>query len=37
MQTQAAEVITDLAFYVGWINAFSALPVARDAFEKRTR
>jgi 4-carboxymuconolactone decarboxylase len=36
-QAQAAEVITHLAFYVGWPNAFSALPVARDVFEKRPR
>jgi 4-carboxymuconolactone decarboxylase len=34
-QAQAAEVITHLAFYVGWPNAFSALPVAKDIFEKR--
>jgi 4-carboxymuconolactone decarboxylase len=34
-QTEAAEVITQLAFYVGWPNAFSALPVAKDVFEKR--
>ena len=33
-QLQAAEVITHLAFYVGWPNAFSALPVAKDVFEK---
>jgi 4-carboxymuconolactone decarboxylase len=36
-QAQAAEVITHLAFYVGWPNAFSALPVATDVFEKRPR
>jgi 4-carboxymuconolactone decarboxylase len=36
-QEQAAEVITHLAFYVGWPNAFSALPVAKDVFEKRPR
>lgn len=36
-QGQAAEVITHLAFYVGWPNAFSALPVAKDVFEKRPR
>jgi 4-carboxymuconolactone decarboxylase len=36
-QAQAAEVITHLAFYVGWPNAFSALPVAKDVFEKRRR
>lgn len=34
-QTQAAEVVTHLAFYAGWPNAFSALPVAKDVFEKR--
>ena len=34
-QTQAAEVITHLAFYVGWPNAMSALPVAKEVFEKR--
>jgi 4-carboxymuconolactone decarboxylase len=34
-QAQAAEAITHLAFYVGWPNAFSALPVAKDVFEKR--
>jgi len=33
--TQAAEVVTHLAFYAGWPNAFSALPVAKDVFEKR--
>jgi 4-carboxymuconolactone decarboxylase len=36
-QAQAAEVITHLAFYVGWPNAFSALPGAKDVFEKRPR
>lgn len=34
-QEQAAEVITHSAFYVGWPNAMSALPVAKDVFEKR--
>ena len=34
-QTQAAEVVTHLAFYSGWPNAFSALPVVKDVFEKR--
>jgi 4-carboxymuconolactone decarboxylase len=24
-----------LAFYAGWPNAFSALPVLKDVFEKR--
>jgi len=36
-QQQAAEAVTHLAFYVGWPNAFSALPVMRDVFEKRAR
>jgi 4-carboxymuconolactone decarboxylase len=35
-QAQAAEAITHLAFYVGWPNAFSALPVAKEVFEKRS-
>ena len=36
-QAQAGEVITHLAFYVGWPNAFSALPVAKDVFDKRSK
>jgi 4-carboxymuconolactone decarboxylase len=32
---QAGEVLTHLAFYAGWPNVFSALPVAKDVFEKR--
>jgi 4-carboxymuconolactone decarboxylase len=32
---QAGEVITHLAFYAGWPNAFSALPVVKDVWEKR--
>lgn len=34
-QTQAGEAIAHLAFYVGWPNAFSALPVAKEVFGKR--
>ena len=34
-QDQAGEVVTHLAFYAGWPNAFSALPVVKDVFEKR--
>jgi 4-carboxymuconolactone decarboxylase len=34
-QAQAAEVVTQLAFYAGWPNAFSSLPVVKDVFEKR--
>jgi len=36
-QVEAGEVMTHLAFYVGWPNVFSALPVAKDVFEKRPR
>src|SRR4051812_43878977 len=32
---QAGEVINHLAFYAGWPNAFSALPVAKEVFAKR--
>ena len=34
-QTEASEAITQLAFYVGWPNVFSAMPVAKDVFKKR--
>ena len=34
-QAQASEVVTHLAFYAGWPNAFSALPVVKEVFEKR--
>jgi 4-carboxymuconolactone decarboxylase len=36
-QHQAGEVVTHLAFYSGWPNAFSALPVVKDVFEKRAQ
>jgi len=36
-QAEASEVFTQLAFYTGWPNVFSALPVAKDVFEKRSR
>jgi 4-carboxymuconolactone decarboxylase len=32
---QASEIPTHLAFYAGWPNCFSALPVIKDVFEKR--
>jgi len=35
-QGEAAEALTHLGFYVGWPNVFSALPVAKDVFEKRS-
>ncbi len=34
---EAAEAIRQLAYYAGWPNAFSALPVAREVFDKRPR
>jgi len=32
---QASEVLTHIAFYAGWPNVFSALPVAKGVFEGR--
>jgi 4-carboxymuconolactone decarboxylase len=32
---ELSEIITHLAFYVGWPNALSAVPVAKTVFEKR--
>jgi|SRR5271166_2369870 len=34
---QAGEVVTHLAFYSGWPNAFSAAPVVKDVVEKRNQ
>jgi len=34
-QSQASEVLTHVAFYAGWPNAFSALPIVKEVFEKR--
>jgi 4-carboxymuconolactone decarboxylase len=34
-KAQASEVLAHLAFYAGWPNVFSALPVAKGVFEKR--
>ena len=36
-QEEASEAIAHLAFYVGWPNVFSALPVAKDVFAKRQK
>ena len=36
-QVQASEVITHLAFYAGWPNAFSSVPVMKDVFEGRAQ
>jgi 4-carboxymuconolactone decarboxylase len=32
---EASEVLTHLAFYAGWPNVFSALPVAKEVFSNR--
>jgi len=34
-RAQASEVLTHLAFYAGWPNVFSTLPVAKGVFERR--
>lgn len=36
-QEQAGEVITQIAFYAGWPQAFSAGPVAKQVFESRPK
>ncbi len=35
-QEQAGEVVTQIAFYAGWPNAFSAGPVAAEVFKSRS-
>ena len=35
-QTEIAEAMTHLAFYVGWPNVFTAMPIAKDVFAKRS-
>jgi 4-carboxymuconolactone decarboxylase len=35
-QQQASEMLTHLAFYAGWPPVFSALPVVKDIFAKRS-
>ena len=35
-KAQASEVLTHLAFYAGWPNVFSAIPVVKGVFEKRS-
>jgi 4-carboxymuconolactone decarboxylase len=34
---EAGEVVTHVAFYAGWPNAFSAAPVVKDVLEKRAK
>jgi 4-carboxymuconolactone decarboxylase len=35
-KAQASEALTHLAFYAGWPNVFTALPVVKAVFEKRS-
>lgn len=35
-QPQASEMLTHLAFYTGWPPVFSALPVVKEIFQKRS-
>jgi 4-carboxymuconolactone decarboxylase len=35
-QTEASEALTQIAFYAGWPNVFTALPVVKAVFEKRS-
>lgn len=34
-QNEIAEAMTHLAFYAGWPNVFTAMPIAKDVFAKR--
>jgi 4-carboxymuconolactone decarboxylase len=34
-RAQASEIVTHLAFYAGWPNAFSAVPVVKSVFDNR--
>jgi 4-carboxymuconolactone decarboxylase len=36
-RAEASEALTHLAFYAGWPNVFSALPIAKEVFEKRPK
>lgn len=36
-EQQAGEALTQLAFYAGWPNVFSAMPVFKEVFAQRTR
>jgi 4-carboxymuconolactone decarboxylase len=36
-QSEASEILTHIAFYAGWPNAFSALPVLKEVFDKRPK
>lgn len=35
--SEAGEIVTHIAFYAGWPNAFSAAPVVKEVVEKRSK
>ena len=35
-EVEASEALTELAFYAGWPNVFTALPVVKDVFAGRS-
>jgi 4-carboxymuconolactone decarboxylase len=37
IQVEASGVISHVAFYAGWPNAFSAVPIAKAVFEQRAK
>ena len=34
-KAQASDVLTHLLFYAGWPNVMSAVPIAKEVFQKR--
>jgi len=36
-KSEASEALTHLLFYAGWPNVFSAIPVVKEVFEKRSK
>ena len=36
-KAQASEMLTHLLFYAGWPNVMSAVPVAKEVFDKRSK
>jgi 4-carboxymuconolactone decarboxylase len=36
-KAEVSEVLTHLLFYAGWPNVFTAVPIAKDVFDKRPR
>jgi 4-carboxymuconolactone decarboxylase len=36
-KSEVSETLTHLLFYAGWPNVFSAIPVAKEVFEKRSK